>query len=120
MLVRTCGHIAICNSEALRLGGIDEKSPTPQGELIEQQNGRLTGLLAESARAPVRAAIPAATEEDLIAGIERGGRYLLSLGITSCMDAAVGQRAASARSAPITAPSAMGACRSDLVDAAGR
>jgi len=92
MLVRTCGHIAICNSEALRLGGIDEKSPTPQGGLIEQQNGRLTGLLAENARAPVQAAIPAATEEDLIVGIERGGRYLLSLGITSCMDAAVGQK----------------------------
>lgn len=92
MLVRTCGHIAICNSEALRLGGIDEKSPTPQGGLIEQENGRLTGLLAENARAPVQAAIPAASEEDIIAGIERGGHYLLSLGITSCMDAAVGQK----------------------------
>ncbi|MGY6248677.1 amidohydrolase [Bosea thiooxidans] len=92
MLVRACGHIAICNSEALRLGGIDETSPTPQGGLIEQQNGRLTGLLAENARASVQAAIPAATEEDIIAGIERGGQYLLSLGITSCMDAAVGQK----------------------------
>jgi predicted amidohydrolase YtcJ len=92
MLVRACGHIAICNSEALKLGGIDEKSPTPQGGLIEQQNGRLTGLLAENARAPVQAAVPAATEEDIIAGIERGGQYLLSLGITSCMDAAVGQK----------------------------
>ncbi|MGF7051659.1 hypothetical protein GGC47_000819 [Bosea sp. OAE752] len=92
MLVRTCGHIAICNSEALRLGGIDETSPTPQGGLIEQQNGRLTGLLAENARAPVQAAIPAPTEEELVAAIERGGQYLLSLGITSCMDAAVGQK----------------------------
>lgn len=92
MLVRTCGHIAICNSEALRHGGIDENSSTPQGGLIEKQNGRLTGLLAENALAPVQAAIPAPIEEDLIAGIERGGRYLLSLGITSCMDAAVGQK----------------------------
>lgn len=92
MLVRTCGHIAICNSAALALGGIDEASPSPQGGLIEQRNGRLTGLLAENARAPVQAAIPAPTEEDLIAGIERGGNYLLSLGITSCMDAAVGQK----------------------------
>ena len=92
MVVRTCGHIAICNSEALRLGGIDEKSVAPQGGLIEQQNGRLTGMLAENARAPVQAAIPAATEEDIISGIERGGQYLLSLGITSCMDAAVGQK----------------------------
>lgn len=92
MLVRTCGHVSICNSKALALAGIDEHSPTPEGGLIEQQNGRLTGMLAENARAPVWAAIPAPTEEDLVSGIERGGKYLLSLGITSCMDAAVGQR----------------------------
>ncbi|MCV9938938.1 amidohydrolase [Boseaceae bacterium BT-24-1] len=90
MLVRTCGHISICNSQALALGGIDETSPTPPGGLIEQQNGRLTGMLAENARAPVKAAIPAPNEEQLLAAIERGGQYLLSLGITSCMDAAVG------------------------------
>ncbi|SFB87372.1 hypothetical protein SAMN05428997_102419 [Bosea sp. CRIB-10] len=90
MLVRTCGHISIVNSLALALGGIDESSPTPPGGLIEQQNGRLTGLLAENARAPVKAAIPAPSDEQLLAAIERGGNYLLSLGITSCMDAAVG------------------------------
>lgn len=92
MLVRTCGHISICNSLALKLAGIDEASPTPPGGLIEQANGKLTGLLAENARAPVTAVIPPPTEEDLVSGIERGGNYLLSLGITSCMDAAVGQK----------------------------
>jgi predicted amidohydrolase YtcJ len=93
MLVRACGHVAICNSPALALGGLDERSPTPQGGLIEQQNGRLTGLLAENARAPVQKAIPQPSEAELVAAIERAGRYLLSLGITSCMDAAVGQKA---------------------------
>ncbi|WP_441997707.1 amidohydrolase [Microvirga sp. 2TAF3] len=92
MLVRTCGHISICNSRALELAGIDETSPTPPGGLIEQQNGRLTGLLAENARAPVWAVIPPSSEDQLVAAIERGGRHLLSYGITSCMDAAVGQR----------------------------
>jgi predicted amidohydrolase YtcJ len=92
MLVRTCGHVAICNSEALRRGGIDETSPAPQGGLIEKQDGRLTGLLAENALALVQAAIPVPSEEDLVTGIERGGRHLLSFGITSCMDAAVGQK----------------------------
>lgn len=92
MLVRTCGHVSVCNSRALALAGIDETTPTPPGGLIEQENGRLTGLLAENARAPVWAVIPPPTEEDIVAAIERGGRYLLSLGITSCMDAAVGQR----------------------------
>lgn len=92
MLVRTCGHISICNSLALSLAGIDEQSEAPTGGLIEKVDGRLTGLLAENARAPVWAVIPTPTEEELIGGIERGGRHLLSLGFTSCMDAAVGQR----------------------------
>ena len=90
MLVRTCGHISICNSQALALAGIDENSTPPPGGLIEKQNGRLTGLLAENARAPIKAAIPPPTQEELVEAIERAGRYLLSFGITSCMDAAVG------------------------------
>ncbi|HEV2553496.1 MAG TPA: amidohydrolase [Bosea sp. (in: a-proteobacteria)] len=93
VLVRACGHIWICNSQALALAGIDENTPAPSDGLIEQQNGRLTGLLAENGSAKVRAAIPVPSEEELVAGIERAGNYLLSLGITSCMDAAVGQKA---------------------------
>lgn len=93
VLVRACGHIWICNSQALALAGIDENTPPPLDGLIEQQNGRLTGLLAENGSAKVRAAIPVPSEEELVGGIERAGNYLLSLGITSCMDAAVGQKA---------------------------
>lgn len=91
MLVRTCGHISICNSRALALAGIDERTPEPAGGHIERRGGRLTGLLAENARAPLRAAIAAPDEPEIVAAIERAGRHLLSLGITSCMDAAVGQ-----------------------------
>ena len=92
VLVRTCGHISIANSMALMLAGIDEASPVPQGGLIEQRDGRLTGLLAENARHPLMKVMPLPTGEDLVDGIERGGEYLLSYGITSCMDAAVGHR----------------------------
>ena len=90
MLVRTCGHVAVCNSMALALAGIDEATAPPPGSLIEQQDGRLTGLLAENAMEPVYAALPRASEDELVDAIERGGQRLLSLGITSCMDAAVG------------------------------
>jgi len=92
MLVRTCGHVSVCNSRALEVAGIDETTPQPPGGLIECRDGRLTGLLAENACAPVWATIAPPDETQIIAAIELAGRHLLSLGITSCMDAAVGQR----------------------------
>ena len=90
MVTRACGHVSIFNSLALKAGGLDESSPTPQGGFIEIADGRLTGMVAENARDPVREAIPRASEDELVADIERGGTKLLSYGITSCMDAAVG------------------------------
>ncbi len=91
MLVRACGHVSIFNSKAFELAGIDEKSSVPDGGLIEQRNGTLTGMVAENAQGAVRKAIPKATTEEMIEAIEAAGNLLLSYGITSVMDAAVGQ-----------------------------
>lgn len=92
-LVRTCGHVAVANSAALALAGIDEATPVPQGGAIERQNGRLTGLLAETGRDRLKAVLPDPTDAELVAAIERAGRACLAYGITSVMDAAVGMRA---------------------------
>ncbi|WGF88037.1 amidohydrolase [Marinivivus vitaminiproducens] len=92
-LVRTCGHVAVANSKAFELAGVDEATPVPAGGAIERKDGRLTGLMAENGRAPVQAVLPVPDEDALVEAIERAGRYCLSLGITSVMDAAVGIRA---------------------------
>jgi predicted amidohydrolase YtcJ len=92
-LVRACGHVAVANSAALALAGIDESTAVPQGGLIEKAGGRLTGLLAETGRDRLKAVLPAPTDEDLVRAIEEAGRECLSYGITSVMDAAVGMRA---------------------------
>jgi len=89
-IVRTCGHLAVANSRALALAGIDEATPSPEGGLIERRDGRLTGLLAETGREPVMAVLPVPSVDAMVDAIERGGRELLRHGITSCMDAAVG------------------------------
>lgn len=90
-LVRACGHITIGNSAALALAGITVDTPDPDGGVIGRAGGRLTGLLAENAADALRAARPAPTLEEIIRAIEAGGQLLARFGITSCMDAAVGQ-----------------------------
>lgn len=89
-VVRTCGHVGVANSQALREAGIGHNTPDPDGGAIERDAGGLTGLLMENARFPIHAVMPRATLEDYIEGIEAGGRDMLRLGITSTMDAAVG------------------------------
>lgn len=91
-LVRTCGHLAVANSAALALAGITEDTPSPEGGLIERANGRLTGLLAETGREAIIDILPKLSVDDLVEAIERGGNDLLSYGITSCMEAAIGIR----------------------------
>ena len=92
-IVRACGHVTICNSKALELAGIDETTPVPQGGAIEQQDGRLTGLLAETGRDRLKAVLPEPTDRELVQAIDDAGRACLSYGITSVMDAGVGMRA---------------------------
>ncbi len=92
-LVRACGHLSVVNSRALALAGMDEATPVPQGGAIEQVQGRLTGLLAETGRDMIKKVLPEPSQEQLVAAIEKAARYCNSFGITSCMDAAVGMRA---------------------------
>lgn len=91
-IVRTDGHLAIANSRALKLAGITSDTPSPEGGLIEKQDGKLTGLLAETGREAIMAILPGKSVEELMLSIEQGGNDLLSYGITSCMDAAIGIR----------------------------
>ncbi|WP_342362085.1 amidohydrolase [Terrarubrum flagellatum] len=91
-VVRACGHLAVANSFALKLAGVDERTPVPAGGAIEQVNGSLTGLMAENGRDSLQKVIPDPTDEELVAAIERAGRYCNSFGVTSVMDAAVGIR----------------------------
>jgi predicted amidohydrolase YtcJ len=90
---RTCGHIGVINTPAMRASGIGHNTPNPDGGLIERRDNKLTGLVAESAMRLVVGALPKPSQAELITAIERAGQYMLSQGFTSVMDAAVGMAA---------------------------
>jgi predicted amidohydrolase YtcJ len=89
-ITRTCGHVGIANSAAMRLAGINHDTPSPSGGLIEKRNGKLSGLLAESGMRVVTDKIPPLSRDELKAAITRAAEFMLSQGFTSVMDAAVG------------------------------
>lgn len=90
---RTCGHVAVANSMALREAGIGHNTPSPDGGLIERRDNKLTGLLAENALRLIVEAAPKPSREELRAAVDRASRFMLSQGFTSVMDAAVGMAA---------------------------
>jgi len=90
MLTRACGHVSIFNSKAFDLAGVTVDTPVPTGGLVEQHDGVLTGMVAENAQGLFRDAMPAPGVEEMIDAIEEAGNLLLSYGITSTIDAALG------------------------------
>jgi predicted amidohydrolase YtcJ len=87
---RTCGHVAVVNTQAMRAAGIGHNTPSPDGGMIERHDNKLTGLLAERAMRLITDVAPQPTRAELLEAIHRAGRFMVSQGFTSVMDAAVG------------------------------
>jgi predicted amidohydrolase YtcJ len=86
------GHNAWANSPALELAGITPETPDPELGVIERDpDGSPSGTLRETAQELVRAVMPAPTFESNVEALHTGLRHLNSLGITSWIDAWVGE-----------------------------
>ena len=84
-ITRTCYHTSVVNSMALQIAGLDDNSPDPPGGVMERKDGRLTGVLKETAQDPIRlAARP--TEDELLEAVRLAGDYYLANGVTSTHD----------------------------------
>ncbi len=82
------GHSAWVNSAALRLAGIDARTPDPAGGRIERDDrGEPTGALHETAMKLVNTHVPEITAGEWAAALSAGQRYLHSLGIVGWQDA---------------------------------
>jgi predicted amidohydrolase YtcJ len=81
---RTCGHIIITNSKALKIMGITNKTKQIEGGHFDVDgNGKPLGIFREAARDFVYNAIPSLSETDIQRMLLAGGQDLLKCGITS-------------------------------------
>jgi len=82
------GHMALANSAALKLAGVDKNTPSPEGGLIVKDpvTGEPTGMLKDNAMDLIYSVIPAATEqeteESLVAALDEAKKN----GFTSVQD----------------------------------
>ena len=87
------GHNGWANSLALKLAGIDKDTVNPEGGIIERDpvTGEAVGTLRETAMNLVKSVAPGKSHKNYL----DAGRYALnfhnSLGITSIIDASVGE-----------------------------
>ncbi len=89
-IVRTCGHMGVANSAAMRVAGVGHNTPDPEGGVVERKGGALTGLFQERAMRLIRDVIPPPDEAAMVAAIERAGKHLAGLGFASATDMNVG------------------------------
>jgi len=84
------GHIALANSRALEIAGIDAKTKDPPGgEIVRDKRGRPTGILLDNAAYLVYSLIPPPTPEEDADALAAGYGVMARMGITSCLHASV-------------------------------
>ena len=84
---RLDGHMALANTRALELAGIDANTPNPPGgEIVRDARGRATGVLKDAAMDLVFALVPDAGEAARDEALMRAQQHALSLGVTMVHD----------------------------------
>lgn len=84
---RLDGHMALANSLALELAGIDADSPDIDGgTIVRYEDGRPTGVLKDNAMMPVETAIPESTMAILDREAAAAMKHVAGNGVTSVHD----------------------------------
>lgn len=81
-LNRMDGHMALANSLALSIAGINKDTPDPAGgHIVRNSHGELTGILKDNAMNLMVSHIPPHSEEDLDRALEAAMDYVAARGI---------------------------------------
>ncbi|MFM1652026.1 amidohydrolase [Brevibacillus sp. B_LB10_24] len=90
-ITRFCLHAAVVNQAGLAAAGIDETtSDPPGGELMRDEQGKLTGVLREKALDLIRHVLPPCTPDDMRKALTLADRRYISEGITTVHEAGIG------------------------------
>ncbi len=84
-------HDAWANSAALRIAGVDKRTPDPVGgRIARDEAGEPAGALHEEAANLIGCHAPRLSEDEYVDALLEGQRYLHSFGVTGWQDAIVG------------------------------
>jgi predicted amidohydrolase YtcJ len=90
VLRRVDGHATWVNSQALKLAGIDNKTPDPPGgKIVRDEKGEATGILIDRAMILVGEKVPAPTLEQVERRLRIAAEDCVKQGLTSIHDAGV-------------------------------
>ncbi|WP_372919577.1 amidohydrolase [Salegentibacter sp.] len=87
-ITRIDGHALLANQAALDMAGITAETPFEGGD-IEQQNGRLTGILVDNPMGMVENAEPAPSREEQVNALLEAQEICFSYGLTTVDDAGI-------------------------------
>jgi predicted amidohydrolase YtcJ len=93
LVSRLDGHMALANSLALKLAGVNRDRKDPPGGLIlrDPSTGEPTGILKDAAMTLVSRLIPSATHQEKLAAARAATDHAATLGVTSVQDMSGGQ-----------------------------
>jgi predicted amidohydrolase YtcJ len=87
-LRRYDGHMALANTRALKLAGIDAKTPDPAGGIIVRPPGSQapSGILRDNAMDLVGRLVPPMSDDEIAESVQRALSHLAANGVTSVQD----------------------------------
>ena len=92
---RLDGHMALANSLALKLAGVDKNTRDVEGgEIVRDKDGNPTGILKDAAMNYVSKVLPEFSFAERLEAAQAATDYAASLGVTSAQDMSAGVDAA--------------------------